>query len=219
MNKLIITLLGLFAVTFAQAQCDINRHNTTSDTKWMSCTATQSPNPIRGTSHWLQITLDEFKALGSVYLWNITDPDHLTDGANQVTIDVSTDGSTWTEAADITLAIGDASGFYEGTEVADLDQSIAKYVLITAETNHGGACYGLSELKIEVVNFPCIDDDVTISDDPIPSGVYNAAITLQSDGVVNSEVYLYGEEEVVLLPGFMSDASSVLKVDNQPCSN
>lgn len=221
MPKIISILLFVFGISFAQAQCDINRHNTSIDTKWMSCDESLSPNPIRGTSHWIQLSLSEFKAIGNIYLWNIADPDHLNDGANEIAIDVSLDGVTWIESATVFLPIGESTGYYEGEEVVHLDQATAKYILITALTNHGGDCYGLSELKIETVNFPCEDDTVIISDDPIASGVHVAAVSLQSDGGVSdgSEVYLYGEEEVILLPGFMADASSTLLIDNQPCSN
>ena len=221
MNNIIYIIILTFSISFAEAQCDINRHNTSADTKWMSCNEMISPNPIRGSSHWIELSLSEFKAIGNIYLWNIADPDHLIDGANQVAIDVSLDGITWTESATITLAMGESSGYYDGEEVVNLNQATAKYILITALSNHGGDCYGLSELKIETVNFPCEDDTVIISDDPIATGVHVAAVSLQSDGGVSnsSEVYLYGEEEVILLPGFMADASSTLLIDNQPCSN
>ena len=221
MNKIIYIFFLISSASLLQAQCDINRHNTTSDTKWMSCDESMSPNSIRGNSHWIQLSLNEFKAIGNVYMWNIADPDHLIDGAYELAIDVSLDGVTWRECAIVTLPIGESNGYYGGEEVTHLDQATAKYILITALSNHGGDCFGLSELKIETVNFPCDDDTVIISDDPIATGVHVAAVSLQSDGGVSnsSEVYLYGEEEVVLLPGFMADASSTLLIDNQPCSN
>jgi len=185
----------------------------------MSCTATQSPNPARGTSHWLQIAIDEYKAIGNLYLWNIADPDHLTDGANSIAVDVSTDGINWTEATTLALLQGQDNGVYEGEEVANLSGITAKYILITALTNHGGNCYGLSELKIETVEFPCGGDELFVTDNPIQPGVYAADISLQSNGVVDGEVYLFGDEQVTLLPGFMSNLGSDLTVDVQPCTS
>ncbi len=199
-------------------QCYPDRHNTSPDTKWLSCTATQSPNPTRGVSHWLQLELEEYKALGNIYLWNIADPDHLNDGSSTLAIDISVDGEVWTEVTNLTLEIGQDDGIYEGEEVGNLNGVTAKYVLITSLTNHGGSCHGLSELKIETVDFPCADDELLIADDPIKPGVYAADIRLQSNGVVDSEVYLFGEDEVILLPGFMSNAGAILKVDNHPCN-
>lgn len=214
----ILLILSVFAISSLRGQCYPNRHNTSPDTKWMSCTATQSPNSLRGTSHWLQLELDEYKAIGNIHLWNITDPGHLTDGANSIAIDISNDGINWTESTTVTLVQGQGSGFYEGQEVANLNGMTAKYILITSLTNYGGSCHGLSELKIETVNFPCADYELFIDDDPINPGVYAADISVQSNGVVNGEVYLYGEEEVVLLPGFLSSLGSTLKVDNNPCN-
>ena len=218
--KQFLSLLALtfFALPSLTGQCYPNRHNTSPDTKWMSCTPVQSPNTSRGVSHWLLLTLDEYKAIGNIYLWNIADPNYLIDGANSIAIDVSTDGVIWSEATTVTLAQGDSSGIYEGEEVADLAGVTAKYLLFTALTNHGGSCYGLSELKVETVNFPCAGDHLFLDDDPIVPGVYAADIKVESNGVVNNEVYLYGEEEVVLLPGFTSQLGSTLLVQNTPCN-
>lgn len=219
MNKLISIVVLVLSVAFAQAQCNINRHNTSSDTKWMSCNTSINPNPARGNSHWLLLELDEFKAIGNVYLWNIADPDHLHDGSNQIVIDVSIDGTTWTQAANIFLPIGQSSGLYEGLELAHLSRTTTKYLLITVLSNHGGDCSGLSEIKIETLDFPCLDDHVSINDTPIDPGVYNAGVTLKSGGTVIDEVYLYGQEVVELLPGFSADGTAILKVANKPCDN
>jgi len=218
-QSLLLIITNILLITSLSGQCFPNRHNTSPDTKWMSCTELQSPNSVRGVSHWLQLSLDEYKAVGNIYLWNIADPNHLTDGANFIAIDVSLDGVTWTEATTLILGQGDDNGIYEGEEVANLNGISAKYILITALTNHGGTCYGLSEIKIETVNFPCAGDNLFIDNDPILSGVYAADISVQCIGVVNSEVYLYGNEEVTLLPGFTTSPGSTLSVENNPCNN
>jgi hypothetical protein len=122
-----------------------------------------SPNVLRGESHWIKYDLGYTYILGELHIWNINDPDHLGRGAMQIAIDISTDGTTWTEQGTYFLAQGSGSSIYEGDDITNFDDVEAHYVLITVLDNYGATCSGISELKIEVNG---VISSVTESVDP-----------------------------------------------------
>jgi hypothetical protein len=91
----------------------------------------------------------EVYKLGQTTIWNTNDPAHLSWGMRDVLIEVSQDGLAWTSVG--TFAFEQASGLstYEGFQGPDLDGVEARYLLVTALSNWGGECYGLSEIRIE----------------------------------------------------------------------
>jgi hypothetical protein len=80
--------------------------------------------------------------------WSLTRlPGRAEDGMKDIIVDISINGTTWTEWGRFTIPKAPASGFYQGISGPDFLGKIAKYVLITGVSNHGGPCYGLSEIK------------------------------------------------------------------------
>lgn len=152
MKKLLLILFATFIYNVVLSQCYPDRHNTTWYDGWISCQTAPSPNPIRGNSHWLQYNLGETYVLHDFFVWNSNAPDLLDWGMQEVVVDYSMDGILWQELG--TYTINQATGFnrYEGEYVTDFNNVKAKFVLITGISNYGGACYGLSEVKINVDN-------------------------------------------------------------------
>ncbi len=150
MKKYIYTLFLIILGQQAFAQCHLDRHNTTWYNAWTSCTASANPNSSRGESHWLQYNLGYVYVLNESKFWNANHPDFLQDGLNEIVIDYSIDGVTWKEWGVFSIPLASGENLYEGVDGPDFDEILAQYVLITAISNHGGACYSLSELKINV---------------------------------------------------------------------
>lgn len=152
MKKIVLIILVSFLAEFLSAQCYPDRHNTTWYDGWISCQTAPSPNPIRGNSHWVQYNLGTTYVLHDFFVWNTNAPDLLDWGMQEIVVDYSTDAITWEELGTYTL--NQATGFnrYEGEFVADFNNIRANYVLITGLNNYGGACYGLSEVKINIDN-------------------------------------------------------------------
>ncbi len=218
LTQYLLFSLLLVAASSLSAQCLLDRHNTSLSSHWMSCTPTQHPNPIRGVSHWLLFEFDEYKGLGNLDMWNMNHPEYLTSGMNQIAIDVSNDGVNWNEVFIGNLPIGEAMSDYSGQMVADLSGNVANYVAITSLSNHGGTCHGLAEIKIGMADFPCIDDIVTVMDNPVQAGVYSAELNLNSTGSVqNNEVWMFGGEEVCLDIGFEVSTGATFIAANTPC--
>jgi len=157
------TILYMSAI-FSQAYPD--RHSTSLSDGWLSCQTSANPNPLRGSSHWILYNLGDTYALTTSKIWNFNTPERinsdnngtwslqplqgkLVDGLNDILIDLSTDGITWKEHGRFTIPKAPGSSFYEGVFGPDFSGKTARYVLITATSNHGGSCYGLGEFKIK----------------------------------------------------------------------
>lgn len=151
MKKIILIAL-FFAVSSVSifAQCFLDRHNTTWYDGWISCTTSMNPNPARGESHWILYDLNYSYELFQMHIWNTNAPDYLADGMQDIVIDFSNDGLNWTEAGEFQVPIADGTSTYEGLDLYDFDGTSAQYVLITGLSNHGGSCFGLSEIRIDV---------------------------------------------------------------------
>jgi len=134
----------------AMSQCFPDRHNANEDASWLSCTASPSPNPDRGTSHWVLYELDSAYEFYNLTVWNYNHVYDHNNGVSEIIVDVSLDGVTWEEAGIFNVMQSDGSSFYQGEMVGSLGGRNGAYVLITAVENHGGTCFGLSEVKIDL---------------------------------------------------------------------
>lgn len=150
MKKLFIIIITGLLLQTAFAQCLPDRHSTSWYDGWASCSATQSPNPARGISHWIMYNFGEPYSLATSTFWNSNDPAHLEYGLQGYAVDYSLDGNTWTALGTFSAEKASGSPFYEGTEGPDFNKAVAQYVLFTALSNYGGNCYGFSELKINI---------------------------------------------------------------------
>ena len=148
--RVAVLLFVLTAFAKLNAQCFLDRHNTTWFDGWLSCETSMNPNPARGESHWIMYDLNESYSLFKVHIWNTNAPEYLNSGMQDIAIDISQDGVNWTSVGEFQLPRADGTSTYEGIDLLDLGGTGARYVLITGLTNHGGDCFGLSEIRIDV---------------------------------------------------------------------
>jgi len=153
MKFIIYLFFFLFISCEIKAQCLADRHTTSAIDGWMSCEASANPNTMRGTSHWLHLNLGSTRTLHDLQIWNINHPDLLDSGLKIVIVDVSNDGNNWTAVDTFTFSRGSGSSYYEGSLGPDLGGISTRHILLTAIDNHGGGCYGLSELRIYTDDF------------------------------------------------------------------
>ncbi len=168
MKYIIILLFSTFSLSRLNAQCYPDRHNTTWFDGWESCTISDNPNLLRGTSHWIMYDLGHIYKLEKVHFWNINDPDNLQNGIKRAVIDYSMDGMSWVEFGEQSFEIGTGKSIYEGENAFSFEGIKARYLLITVLDTWGGNCAGFGEIKIEVspitatelVNFDLSCDEV-----------------------------------------------------------
>jgi len=148
-----------------------NWHSTGLDEAWLSCTPAPNPNNGRGPGHWLSYDFGQVYRLTSSRFWNLNVPERINsynnepwsltrvkgkpeDGLKEFVIDYSFDGKNWKEWTRFELTKAPASPYYEGIPGPDLGGLQTRYLLITALSNHGGSCFGLSEVRFDVQEVP-----------------------------------------------------------------
>ncbi len=198
MKKTILLVSAFFLLQqFAHAQCFPDRHSTNFFDGWLSCEPAMSPNPDRPKSHFILYDYVNVYKLGQMTIWNTNDPSYLDSGMRDVAIDYSTDGITWYSAGEFTFLQASGLSTYEGAAGPNLNEIEARYLLITALTNYGGACYGLSELNVvgEEVIISAIEDpttlaciDISIYPNPFASQV-TLGLSSECNGVMRIMIY------------------------------
>ncbi|MCB9325662.1 MAG: T9SS type A sorting domain-containing protein [Lewinellaceae bacterium] len=187
MNKsILIALFFAFAGANISAQCFLDRHNTTWFDSWISCTASMNPNPVRGESHWIMYNLNDAYELFQMHIWNANAPEYLTDGMNNIVIDISNDGVSWTEAGVFQIPMADGTSIYEGLDLFDFEGASAQYVLITGLSNHGGSCFGLSEIRIDVADAPIVGVDEPVDPGCLSASIFPNPVTEASKAIISS---------------------------------
>jgi len=165
-RRLLLAFCFIIAqIIIIRGQAFPDRHSTSLKDGWLSCQASVNPNPLRGNSHWIMYNLGDTYALTTSTIWNFNTPQRinsynneswsllplsgkLEDGLKDVLIDLSVDGINWKEYGRFSIPKAPGSSFYEGTFGPDFGGKIARFVLITAVSNHGGTCFGLGEFRI-----------------------------------------------------------------------
>lgn len=182
----LFTFFTLFAST-SVAQCDTLRHNGSWFEGWISCEETASPNSERGVGHWILYDFNQIYTLYEMHVWNTNAPELLNYGMQNVVIDISSDGETWTEQGSYIFPQGTGDSRYPGVDVMSFDSTAAQFVLITAIDNYGGSCYGISEVRIRARE-RCIDDRIIwVAGDGnwnVPANWCSNTVPTQDDEVV-----------------------------------
>lgn len=163
----------------------MDRHNTTWFDSWISCTISENPNPARSESHWILYNLNFSYELYQMHIWNANAPEYLTAGMNDIVIDISNDGVNWTEVGQFQIPMADGTSTYEGLDLYDFGGTNAQYILITGVTNHGGSCYGFSEIRINVTNVIVNTEEVALAD-CLSAKVFPNPVNIASKAIISS---------------------------------
>jgi hypothetical protein len=148
--RTVLVLLTLLPA-FCAAQCYPDRHNTSWNEAWISCETRENPNAERGTGHWVLYDFGHTYRLGNTKMWNINSPDFLESGFKDFYIDYSQDGKKWKTLGQFNLPMAPGESTYEGVDVTSFGGDTARFVLLSAIDTHGGACAGIAEAKMEVI--------------------------------------------------------------------
>jgi hypothetical protein len=122
----------------------LDQHSVESSDMWLS--NKKGPTPI-----WIQYEFDAVYSLHEMWVWNQNQMDEPDNGygAQDVTIEVSTDGSNW-KALEGVPEFGQGMGEpnYVHNTTVSFGGVLAKYVKLTIESNWGGMkISGLSEVR------------------------------------------------------------------------
>jgi len=191
-----ILFIGFISID-VNAQCFENRHSSNWYDGWISCETAPNPNSDREASHWILYDLKSLYDLERTHFWNYNDVNNLNYGIQDVAIDYSVDGTTWSNIGTFTINQASGASTYEGEAGPDFGGVRAQYVLLTVLSTYGGHCAALSEVKFEaqeasssVANvedeFACLTADVFPNPVKTESRVY---IKSDCDGKVTYQLY------------------------------
>ncbi len=213
-------LIATFTLcTWCQGQCNTDRHNTSLESGWISCTPAPNPNTLRPPGHWILYDFTFDYAIEQLHFWNYNHPGNLTQGAQDIVIDLSDDGFNWTQAATYTLPMASGSPDYNGVDGPLLSQR-GRYMLITILSNYGGICSAISEIRIGVADeIDCLQS-LSLSGN-LGNKKYHAVNSIEAAGTVeiNQTVHLQAGLEVTLNQGFQSAHTAELQIEIDPCNN
>jgi hypothetical protein len=121
----------------------VDQHSTVATDMWLSKKG--GPQPT-----WIQFVFDKVYKLDKALIWNSNQAleSIFGFGARGVTVEYSTDGTTWKTLGEVELAQAPGDPAYEPAAVG-LNGAVAKYVKLTINSNWGGLLpqYGLSEVR------------------------------------------------------------------------
>ncbi len=184
-KTILITIITTIACANISGQCYMDRHNTTWFDGWISCTTSENPNPLRSESHWILYNLNESYELFQMHIWNSNAPEYLTSGMNDIVIDISNDGVSWTEVGQFQIPMADGTSSYEGLDLYDFDGTSAQYILITGVTNHGGSCFGFSEIRINVSDL-VVDTEEPVNADCLSAKIFPNPVRGESKAIISA---------------------------------
>lgn len=155
MRQITLFLFILIFPFLLYSQCETDHHSTNWQDSWSSCQASMSPYPIRGYSHWIEYDFGQVYTLTKTHVWNYNVTDQTGRGFKSVVIDYSIDGVNWTTQGYHTFPEATGLNNYDGFEGPSFESVQARYVLITAYTNWGADCVGISEIKFNLLAPEC----------------------------------------------------------------
>lgn len=150
-------------------KCDLtDQLDNRSDNNWLSCTESASPNPSRGSGHWIMYDFNQDFVMQESQVWNYNAAG-FEQGFEEVAIDYSSDGTNWTTLGLYNWPLSDGASEYSGFMGPDFNEVVARYVLITSLTP-GQSCRGFGKILINASlctnsGTPCNDNNpFTIND-------------------------------------------------------
>ncbi|KXK37970.1 MAG: T9SS type A sorting domain-containing protein [Saprospiraceae bacterium] len=181
MKHIYLFILSYWVTTSLTAQEGFipypDRHSTSLTNQWLSCKKSLNPNTLRDSSYWIMYDLGAPFELNDSKIWNFNTPERinsynnepwsltpligsLKDGMKEVAFDISIDGQTWQEVKIFEIPEASGSSYYEGVDGPDFEGVKARYLLLTGLSNHGGKCYGLGEIKVNISEISTTTQDL-----------------------------------------------------------
>ena len=124
------------------------QHSIKPEDMWLS--SDTDPQP------WIQYEFDRVQKLDQMVVWNCNQAAEVLFGlgAKDVTIEYSTDATTWKVLGDYVIGQAPGTEDYAGDTPVDFGGAVAKYVKLTIKSNWGGGLmpmYSLSEVRFSSV--------------------------------------------------------------------
>ncbi len=138
----------------AKSQCINNGSDQFWSENWISCDSLSNPTNPGVSNFWILYDLSQIYLIDSLHLYNLNTADTLN-GVRDFELHSSFDGITWDSQGAYTCPMASNTAGYSGTNITLQHSFQARYVVLTALSNYGGDCYGLSEVILGVDTVSC----------------------------------------------------------------
>ena len=159
----VVSLVLLLNSNTVLSQMCEGAHSTSTDDSWQSCVLTVNPNPDRSEGHWIRYDLGGYYELNLSHFWNYNVFGETSRGVANMVVDWSLDGTNWNFWGDINLEEAPGSENYFGETGPDFEGLVVRYLLLSVTSNHGGICYGFSEIKLDVTPVMGCTGDIVLN--------------------------------------------------------
>ena len=124
------------------------------DDGWLSCVAGSNPYiSARSGNHWVHYDLGDEYRVNDMHIWNYNVPGLTSRGFQQVIVDYSLDGVTWTYLNTYTWNQATGNQGYSGFGGPDLNGEAARYIMFTS-LDPPSTCRGISKVAFNVDTCP-----------------------------------------------------------------
>ncbi len=139
------------------------------DASWLSCATSPSPKASYGNKHWLQYDLGKEHRIWNSQVWNYNVSGDTQEGFQEVMIDYSLDGVSWTNLGNYNWSQATGDSEYSGFSGPDFGGAQLRYILVTAMDGENG-CRGISKMTFAsracgVAGETCDDGNVNTNND------------------------------------------------------
>ena len=191
--KHILTIVSILSVSLLSAQCIEETHSAYPEQGWVSCQTSQAPVADRGDVHWLQYDLGYVYPLENLKIWNHNVWGEIERGVQEINLDFSLDGNSWTSFGPITIEQAPGSWKYTGASEVALGEIPARYVLISVASTWGdGACAGIAEIRFDL-------GEMVATEEEIVSESLNVFPNPATDHIFINADNITSEDQVVIL--------------------
>ena len=94
-KKYTFLLFFIVSTTISQSLCQCVDNGNYWSESWLSCSATQNPNNLRGISQWILYEFEQPESIDSTTIWNANKAGQSKYGIKEVIIDYSIDNINW----------------------------------------------------------------------------------------------------------------------------
>ena len=165
------------------AQCITEFHDDDPITGWLSCNPSTNPNAALGSGHWLLVDLGKVRTLDELIIWNYNESGNESNGFNDFRIDLALTLDSWNFFASANATLASGTNNQAGELMATFNGEMARYLLLTAVSNHGGSCYGLAELSIS------FDDNIACNEFYVEAHIASPVCPGSATGTIEINAY------------------------------
>lgn len=186
---------------------------------WLSCDI-DDHIAISTENHWISFDLKHVRKIDSTHLWNYNIDQATDSGIKEISLYYSLNQTDWIFWGKDTLPQATGLPEYAGSSGPQLNGITAQYLLLVAESNYGGTCFGLSEIQIFFDEEACTLNSarVKISRNICESEITSDVQIIPGGGIHPYSYYWSSGHSDSLIYNIDSGTYSVLIVDAMGCS-